>query len=264
MRITFHANDPKHASTRLRCVIPAKELKKRGCEIVPDGDILVWGKHFLDLSAVSQFKRKVFDVCDDHFDGPNGNYYRSALKVADVVTCNSEAMRFRIHQFGRIAKVIPDSYEGERKDPSWGNGVLWFGHESNLPDLYRVAPQIKEPITIVSTPIAKGITAWSEASQRDALQKCAVVVLPTGKSPCKSANRLLESVIAGKYVVAEPLPAYEEFSDLWIGDIGEGVARAFANPDQCLKQTRWAQGKIIEKYSPKVIGGQWFDLLRAL
>jgi hypothetical protein len=233
-------------------------------EIVQDGDIIIWGKHFLDLKAVSQFKRKVFDVCDDHFEGPNQHYYRAALAMADVVTCNSEAMRFRIHQFGRTAIVIPDTYETERKIPSWGTGVLWFGHASNLEDLERVRDRIKQPLTILSNFPREDITAWSLAAQADALQKCAVVILPTGKSACKSANRLLESVMAGKYVVAEPLPAYEEFTDLWVGDLVEGLDAAFANPDRALKCVGWAQGKIIEKYSPKVIGGKWFDLLRAL
>src|SRR5690348_686224 len=103
MRVTFHCNDTKLASSRLRTVIPARELKTE-IVIVPDGDVLVWGKHFLDLEIAKRFKKRVFDICDDHFDGPNGGYYRKALEIADAVTCNSQAMRFRIHQFGRIAE----------------------------------------------------------------------------------------------------------------------------------------------------------------
>jgi hypothetical protein len=263
MRVTFHCNDRKIASSRLRAVIPAIELRDE-VEIVPDGDVLVWGKHFLDLEIAKQFKKRVFDVCDDHFDGPNGGYYRKAFEIADLVTCNSEAMRFRIHQMGRIAKVIPDPYETQRKIPTWGEGVLWFGHERNLSELYRVAPKIKQKITIVSKRMSAEIIEWSPEAQEKALAECAVVILPTGRSPCKSANRLLEATMAGKFVVAEPLPAYEEFTDLWIGDIAEGLDFAFANPEKCLQRVRWTQGRIEALYSPKVIGRQWLHVLRSL
>lgn len=266
MRVTFHVNDTKHASSRLRAVIPAKELIKLGEQVVPDGDILVWGKHFLDLESAKKFKRKVFDVCDDHFDGPHAGYYRKALEMADLVTCNSDAMRFRLHQMGRVATVIPDPYESERKEPSWGQGVLWFGHESNLMDLYRVSGQIKQKLTIVSKKVATDIVEWSQETQKQELAKCAVVILPTGKSPCKSANRLLESVMSGKMVVAEPLPAYEEFGRfIWIGDIAKGLEAVFAaDPDDIRKQVRWAQGYIEAGYSPRVIGRKWKEALEAL
>lgn len=236
-----------------------------GVEIVPDGDVLVWGKHFLDLEQAKQFRRKVFDVCDDHFEGPNGGYYRKALQLADLVTCNSDAMRFRIHQMGRIATMIPDPYEGKKKEASWGEGVLWFGHESNLSDLYRVSPRIKQKLTIVSRKISADIVDWSPGSQADALDQCAVVILPTGKSPCKSANRLIESVMAGKFVVAEPLPAYEEFQNFcWVGEIEKGLEWAFENQAECLKKVSRAQSYIEMGYSPKVIGRKWLAALETV
>lgn len=264
MRVTFHANDYKNASTRLRCVIPAQELKRRGVEIVPDGDILVWGKHFLDFEVIETFPKKVFDVCDDHFDGPLAGYYRKAIQLADKVTCNSEAMRFRLHQLGVIATVIPDTYETQKKEPAWGEGLLWFGHESNLPDLYRVTKKLNQPVTVVSKKVSADIIEWSTEAVASELVKCAAVILPTGKSICKSANRLLEAVMAGKFVIAEPLPAYEEFSDLWVGDIPKGVEAAFANPEQALKQVRWTQGYIESRYSPRIIGQKWLDALKSL
>ena len=265
MRVTFHVNDTKHASSRLRCVIPAQQLKGLGVEIVPDGDILVWGKHFLDLEAAARFPKKVFDVCDDHFDGPHAGYYRKAISIADLVTCNSDAMRFRLHQMGVIARVIPDPYETPRLNPTWGEGVVWFGHESNLPDLYRVAGHVSQKLTIVSKKLTADIVEWSPEAQREALSKAAVVILPTGKSPCKSANRLLEAVMAGKYVVAEPLPAYEEFSRyVWVGDIKRGLDYAFNNPDECLRKVRQCQMEMGGRYSPVVIGSQWRDALQTL
>lgn len=265
MRVTYHVNDTKHASSRLRCVIPAQQLKRLGCEIVPDGDVLVWGKHFLDLEAAKKFPKKVFDVCDDHFDGPLGGYYRKAIQMADLVTCNSQMMRFRLHQMGVIATVIPDPYETERLEPAWGEGVLWFGHESNLNDLYRVAGKIQQRLTVVSKKVSADIVEWSQETQKAELAKCAVVILPTGKSPCKSANRMLEAVMAGKFVVAEPLPAYEEFARyLWVGDIEKGVDWAFNHRFEALEKVKQCQIQFAHTYGPEQIGKQWFDALQAL
>jgi hypothetical protein len=264
VKATFITFDERMASARLRQHIPIRELLKLGVKIGPRGDVLVCSKHGWPEELIEGYDRIVFDVCDDHFDSQWGGHYRTTCLKADAVVCNSEAMRFRIFQETHVvAKVIPDPWESPETLPAWGDGLLWFGHETNLKDLWREVPNLLDyAMCVVSTPVQDGITPWSPEVQKKALEHCAIVILPTGKSPCKSANRMVEAIRAGKFVCANPLPAYEEFSPYaWIGDIREGVDWAYANQAKALEMVRKGQLYIKTRYSPEIIGRQWLDVL---
>lgn len=265
MRVTFMAPASDDlASARLRMNIPAREVRKLGVELCPDGDIAVVAKHWFSPDVLAGFRRVIFDVCDDHFDTKKAEFYKQMCRRASAVTCNTDMMRFRIHQqAGVIATVIPDPYESEQKVPSWGNGLLWYGHSSNFEDLYRIAPKLGEyNAMILSNAKMDGVMEWSLKAQEECLALCAVVVIPTGKSPCKSANRLIEAVRAGKFVCAEPLPSYEEFAKwMWIGDIQRGVQWAHENQDEVLERVAGCQAYIADKYSPQAIGQKWLETL---
>ena len=90
-----------------------------------------------------------------------------------------------------------------------------------------------------------------------------MVIIPTGVSAAKSGNRLIEAVRAGKFVVAEPLPAYEEFAEwMWVGDLREGVEWALGNEKECLKRVRKAQKYVQKHYSMEVIGPKWLEAVK--
>ena len=276
MRVTILGMNPTIASTRYRAIAPAKYLREHGVELCgDDGDLLIVGKHDWDVSLVERYKAFIFDVCDDWFDDKRyGEHYRQMCKQATVVTCNSDAMRFRIHQVtGRSATVIPDPFEHEEWVPSWGEGLLWFGNPINLPDFFRAVRKL-DGLTVpmgcisrhedyMSDELKQLIIPWSPTAVDKGFKSAAVVILPTGLSAAKSANRLLEAVRAGKFVVAEPLPAYEEFADLmWVGDIREGVEWALANKAECLKRVKKAQRYISKRYSPDVVGEKWLATVK--
>lgn len=264
MRVTFLAFDRGLASARYRQHIPIRALEGLGVDIGPQGDVLVCSKHGWDEKLAEGYKRIVFDVCDDHFGTGNDSFYRKMIDRADAVVCNSAAMQWRIwQQTGKASRVIPDPYEFDEKEPSWGDGLVWFGHESNLRDLWREVPSLQGyKMSVVSKPVAEGITEWSTGAVIDALDKAAVCILPTGRSPCKSANRLIEAIRRGKFVVANPLPAYEEFSGLvWVGDIREGVDWAHHNREEALQRVLKAQAYIRSRYSPERIGKLWKAIL---
>jgi hypothetical protein len=255
------------ASHRLRVQIPAEALARAGVAIAADADIAVVGKHNFDPRQLDRYKQIVYDVCDDHFEGSNAEFYTDMCRRAARVTCNSAAMRFRIHQAcGVIAHIVPDPWEGPEQPPGWGEGLLWFGHKSNLKDLARIAPSLKSyPSLTVTNLDMDGVIPWSPESQRQALADCAMVVIPTGKNPCKSANRMIESIRAGRFVAAEPLPAYEEFSRwMWVGNIAEGVAWARAHPEEAVRRVEIAQRYIRNRYAPDTIGRQWLKVVSAL
>jgi hypothetical protein len=264
VKVSFLSFDRVLASARLRQHIPMRELFKLGVEIGRGGDVLVCSKHGWPEELADRFERVVFDVCDDHFGSQWDLHYRKFCRLADEVVCNSDAMRFRIFQeTQRVAKVIADPYESEESPPSWGEGLLWYGHETNLKDLWREVPDLHGyKLCVISNPVQEGITPWSPEAQAKALADCAVVILPTGKSPCKSANRMIEAIRAGKFVVANPMPAYEPFHRYaFIGNIREGVDWAHANQEEALELVRRGQEYVRANFSPEAIGKQWLDVL---
>lgn len=256
MKVTFACFGEHLASTRLRAQIPQEQLAKLG--INKGFDVLVYGKHFLSFDQTRNFKRKVFDICDDHFDKLDlGDYYRAHAAAADAVTVNSEVMQeIVLKETGREATVIPDPYESAEQRPGIGNGLLWFGHQSNLKTL--------EPYSDLEI---KTLTApeWTRERQLDAIRECAFVILPTDDRRAKSANRLIEAVRNGRFVIAGPLPAHDEFKNyMWIGDIREGIEWAKYHPIECEERIRACQDFIDGKYNPATIGKQWAKVLEKL
>jgi hypothetical protein len=244
------------ASSRLRGSIPQSQLRKMG---YPSGnDVLVYGKHNLTFQDISAYTFKVFDICDDHFSRAQiGDYYRAHAKAADAVTVNSETMRdVVLRETGRTAIVIPDPYESEERLAGRGEGLLWFGHPSNLKTLDDYNDL---GIRILTYP------DWSRERQLEELEKCAIVVLPTDDRKAKSANRLIEAVRNGRFVVAGELPAHEEFRGMmWVGDIRTGLAWATENPGECTDRVIACQDYIRDRFSPETISKQWAKVIDGL
>lgn len=264
MRVTFQQREPSLASARLRNLIPLRELKKLGWQEGPD--VVVLSKHgwtWTDELARA-FKRVVFDICDDWFDTEEwGAHYRQVSQKADLLTCNSQAMAERIREVtGREAVVIDDPWEDPQVEPHLGEGVLWFGNKANLQDLVNALPQISYPLTVVSDREAKGITPWSRETQAQALKACRAVVIPTGQRQCKSANRAVSAIRAGKMAICGELPAYREIPGLWVGDLKEGLD--WVMREDPAARVRQAQAYVHERFHPKRIGRQWHETLKGL
>ena len=255
MTVTFAEFDNRIASTRLRATIPKIELAKQG--IAQGRDVLVYGKHFATMDQVKKYKRVIFDVCDNHFNSKTlSSYYRVHADNADLLTVNSDEMaRIVLHETGRKAMVIPDPYESEEREPSIGEYPLWFGHEANLIDI--------EPWRHIRG--LKVLTGdnWSRERQLEMLGECSCVLIPTGKSMAKSANRLIEAVRNGRFVVAGEMPAHEEFKKfMWIGkNLDDGIQWLYSNPSEALQRIRDCQAYIIDRYSPLTISKLWLEAI---
>lgn len=243
---------PSMASSRLRADIPQRELEKFG--IRRGKDILVYGKHIIQTNQTGAFRKKIYDVCDDHYSDSLADYYLEHTERADLVTCNSEAMKSIIGRTtGRNARVIPDPYESDERPAGMGAGLFWFGHQSNLKTL--------EPYQDLKIKTLTG-DEWSRIKQLQELERCALVVLPTDNRQAKSANRLIETVRNGRFCVCGPLPAYDEFKDfMWVGDIREGIEWALSHKPEVIERIKACQDYIKEKYSPSTIAKQWLSAL---
>lgn len=245
--------DPKLASARLRSLIPREILKRDGL-VEPGLDVIVAAKHGWDPREVrSATGRMIFDICDDHFHNDNRAHYLEAAELADEVTCNSEVMREIVFaETGRHAIVIDDPYEDPELTPTVGEGVLWFGHQSNLRDLEAVSPRIRYPLMVVSNKNYHALDGL--------MGVCHCVVIPTGKSMAKSANRAVRAIRFGKYPVCGELPAYREIKGLFVGDVIEGLDYYMSiDPTE---QVKALQDEIRERFCPERIAKQWFGVLQ--
>lgn len=269
MKVTFRSFGDHIASSRLRALIPQRELEAYG--VKPGRDVLVIGKHGYEWEqAIRGYARIVFDVCDDHFDGVHGRHYADACALADAVTCNSREMaRVIKHRTGRDAWVIADPYEAPEGPARIGEHLLWFGHGSNLKDLSpwfdRLAGRSLSIVSSVHGHEAPGVTwhLWSPKTMTEQFAKAGLVIIPTGKSMAKSANRAIESIRRGVMPICGYLPAYGDLG-VYVGDIEDGIRWALDNPGETISRIQSAQGYVRHAYAPARIARQWLDVLKHL
>lgn len=257
MRVSFiHPYDANMASYRYRSELPAHQLG------VPLNDwtaeLLIIGKPTVDVvqrvrEAKAQGRHIVADFCDDHFDRPE---YHTMLTLADRIICNTPVMAERI---GRDALVIPDPYELPEVPPHGsGRRLFWFGHGSNLYSLHRILGTIPPyPLTVMTN--KPWAVAWSKEALQAQFAQHDIVLMPA-TDPYKSANRTLEAIRQGCFVVAEPHPALDDIPGIWHGNIKEGIQWAVSHWDEANAWTKQAQDAIRERYAPITITAAWRSL----
>lgn len=262
MRVSFiHGGGPHMASYRYRAAMPAASLGASMND--PSADVLIFAKpHESELSVLHDAKMAgqvvIVDLCDDHLD--RLPWYMEFLALADHIVCNTPVMAERI---GAPCTVITDPYEFEEVPPhGCGSRVLWYGHKSNLPGLQAILPSLSAyKVTVISN--AEGCRVWSHETMREAFAAHDLVILPPS-APYKSANRAVEAIRQGCFVVAAPHPALTDIPGIWLGDLQEGLAWASTQWSEANARTRLAQDWIREPYSPATQAAAWRSLLRSV
>jgi hypothetical protein len=259
VNITFKHCGEKLASSRYRALIPTRELAKLG--IGPGMDWVVMNKHnWKWIEQTAGYARACYDVCDDHFSDGKAEHYLECCARADRVTCNSPEMARVIKaKTGRDAIVIPDPYEQPERPPRVHDKLLWFGHRANLQDLAPWMSRLPGCV-VVSNADLPGITQWTPEVMDAAFSAAGLVVIPTGKSAAKSANRAIESIRRGLFPVCGYLPAHADLG-VWQGDILDGVRWALGHPDEALGRIRRMQAYVRREYSPQRIARLWLEAL---
>ena len=173
--------------------------------------------------------------------------------------------------------------------------LLWYGGPlRNFESLHQLFPALsnlsrQHPIALnlVSAPFTEILqaanevnetgtpdfqvtfSAWTRQRLQSALLKSDLVLLP-GDSRDQSrtgasANRLIDAIWAGRYVVASGIPSYWEFRHAAsIGDdVINNLSWALKNPRLLRKRIDIGQAIIRQKYSPEAIGHAWWSVLKA-
>ena len=222
------------------------------------------------------------DFSDDHFADPvQGAAYRALVNAVDRVVASTRDLAGLVGQHTRVPiSVITDPVEGPRGDaaapaqPPYR--LLWFGSTQNLdtlrygaPQLERTAPAVPHSLTLM-TAAGAGAEAgpfpflpWSTKALWAALKECDAVVIPSNPhdphKAVKSPNRFTESIWAGRFVLAHPLPAYQALADFgWVGeDLGEGLHWLAAHGDEARQRIARGQAAVAERFAPGAIAAAW-------
>ncbi len=242
--------------------------------------------------------KTLFDISDDRFQQGPGPHLRHMIAQVDSVVTASPALQQIVKQYtGKDSSVVGDPFEGARGEPRWSPDsarlkALWFGHGSNIDGLQRAFPALlqagkKNPIDLRI--VTKGIdgierdckvfnskhraavtlryAAWSLAETWSSLAATDFVVIPSNQDEqwtlAKSPNRIIESLWAGRFVVAHPIPSYMEFKQwAWLDDdLAAGIAWMIDNPAAIVERIRFAQEHIFSLYSPERIALEWEKVL---
>ncbi|MEK6243595.1 MAG: methyltransferase domain-containing protein [Pseudomonadota bacterium] len=221
---------------------------------------------------------------------------RSVLQVEAVVVpdCFEGAPGTPRAPLGRVARGLRQLLDRmiPVPQPLAELAVLWFGHPTNLPALRAAGRELQRaaqaaPIDLLCiTAIDDRVKAfeaefnrdhgprirarfiqWTPESMRAGLEGCDLVVVPAElQRPgalAKSANRLLEALVAGRFAVCTPVPSYLEFQDYaWIGErLDEGIRWALENPVRAARRARDGQRYALEHFSAARIAARWREAL---
>jgi len=198
---------------------------------------------------------------------------------------------------GRDSIVMPDPFERPKLLPKFSPGtdinLLWFGSKSSFKFLPMVEiwQRLEKEVgnysyTMVSANTDRllskfqlrqrkgevtGINLdrvimkeWTWELQGQLLEQCDIVLMPVQtdnpRTDTKSANRVIDSLISGKFVITTPLASYEEFAPYtWQDDYIEGIKWAQANPDQVIDKITKGQQYVEENYSAAVLSNKFIE-----
>lgn len=227
MKINYSTIANNHlASYRYRIKIPSDYLKSQGHKVVigkpENADVGVFSKHFNAMDAEiarqpTRYGQVVFDVCDYHLEGPHRAHYERMMNIADQITVGTDEMaRLIKKEMGHESTVIHDPYEFLEREPNYREGLnlLWFGHPSNLSPLIFEIENCRISgywLKVISQPNSLiPCVPWSMDAMYKGLEETDIVIIPqedTKANRCKGANRMVESIRAGRFVIANDLPA---------------------------------------------------------
>jgi hypothetical protein len=255
-RVSFiHWGDKNSASWRYRAKIVSE-----GWASLNDltADTLIFAKpqanELMDMArAKARGAWVIVDFCDDHFDWV---HYKEALRLADAVTCPTEAMAKIIKEHGRDATVIGDPYEYPEEKPHCnGLNLLWYGHAVNKHSLERILPDLEGyNLRVVSN--FGGAIPWSHETMLEEFAKADIVLMPA-TAEYKSPNRTVEAIRQGCFVVSERDLGIPE---IYVGNILEGIK--WTQTQNVNQRISKAQKFVMDEFSPKTLIDKWKTLIK--
>jgi hypothetical protein len=243
--------------------------------------------------------KTIYDLCDNKFE--EKEEYEPCCQLADLVSVNSVNMGISTkHHTGRDSIVMPDPYERPKLSPKFSPGkelkLLWFGSQSSFKffPIVECWQRLEKEIgnykfTMVSAKTDRVLSKmtqrqnkgqisginfskldmreWTWELQGQLLAECDIVLMPVltdnPRTDTKSANRLIDSIISGKFVITTPIASYQEFSPYsWQDDYIAGIKWALQNPQEVVKRIESGQKYAEENYSAKILSSKFIEEAR--
>jgi hypothetical protein len=284
----------ERASKRLRAEIPSQIFGKVIDKIVDtsDDDVVVLSKKTTvrDIKYLLDRKIKfIFDICDDQFEDPTySNMFKYACENANLIVVPTQSMKRLVEsKINRKVFVIGDPFERNRNPPCFNIDqkikLLFFGCRDNfIPINWNkiinklegcgIDFQIDAIFNNIELDYKNfkneklNIHTWSFDKQTFLMENCDLIILPFMNNhkniSVKSANRIIESLQMGKFVISNfGVDSYKEFGDFIFLDnydkICEGIIWACANKNDVLDKIKRGQEYINSYYSPTHISNLW-------
>lgn len=273
------------ASFRYRIASPGKGLKALGHDVYigheafPDAEVVVFSKHWnrndysYALFCKARGQRVIFDICDDHTNTTKAGHYNNMARVADLITVNSPEMQKVIKDaYGRDSEVVADPVVTKpvpfvQKDDF---NLCWYGHMANfagLMEAYNPTSQIPlllaAPMPPQNFPETMRVP-WVHPYQFEPGiidffgENCAAALLPYRQDkPAKSANRVLEAINVGMYVLTDEIPSNKGIPGLYYLTDSVSRAKTMYEHTDLTDVMHKAQEHVTKLYSPEVIAKRW-------
>lgn len=295
LRINFVSQGNSYlASHRMRVLQPVQlfNVGVKGIlasitkKVDPMSHVNIFGKHFDtegNLEAIYDINKSyktVFDVCDNHFGRELDSYYRDMCTKADLVTCNTVKMAEKLkEEVGVNAFIIPDTitfFEDEYMPISNTPQFLWYGHDSNILPLIDWLPHIGGRVKVVSDSQVNhpnvDWTGWKPLVVETIVKNTDFVLVPTAKHEwvsCKSPNRAVDALWAGKIVITDSKEIYGDLEEFIFiiekpEEIPDIITHVKENPDEISKKILKGQEYIEKHYGNAVVVDGWLEVIKEL
>ncbi|MEW5769193.1 MAG: CmcI family methyltransferase [Pseudomonadota bacterium] len=163
----------------------------------------------------------------------------------------------------------------------YGNPVNWPSMASWIPALAKLAERQPWYLQVISRPgtgietFVSGFNAarngaalmefvtWAEETVWEQVQDAHIVLIPSDLEDAgkrvKSANRLVDALNCGCFVIASPVPAYEAYSDCaWLGeDPSAGIEWAMTHPQEVSEMIARGQQRVAGECSLEAVAAAW-------
>lgn len=239
----------------------------------------------------------VVDYTDNHLAGDDirTKWYRHILPQVDGVVVPSDKMASNARGYWDGPMwLIPEPIEVPILPPRQGGSgpieAIWFGHNSNLPYLYRFIQQemhhcppmnVRVLTNFLDTNVLKAVIAkgpksarfsvgkWTVASMLELAQQCQVALIPSDRSdPRKngaSANRVITALALGLVPVAEMIDSYAPFSAYCLNISNRNdLSELTQSLPMRQARVRDAQGAVVPRFTVDQVGPQWVRVAEEL
>ncbi|NDB65137.1 MAG: glycosyltransferase family 1 protein [Euryarchaeota archaeon] len=234
-----------------------------------------------------------FDICDNKFKEARENY-TVYCREADFITCNTEFQQKETLKYtGRHSHVYIDpierNIEPHQRSTCDPVELVWYGGSASLkyvgfgdiiPYLNRSGINLR--LTIITNDAQEKVHhltemgnvvyhEWSYELQEAKVRNSDIVFIPmtigkahlSRRTITKSPNRLLDGIAQGKWVVASPVPSYQQASKFcWLDDYLEGIRFYLEQPSTVQEKIYKGQEWIRQHHSKEVCAQQLIDIYK--